>query len=363
MGRRGGPRRALALHKANALTGTKVVGDGGQQVGKIKDLLLDADQGTLSYVLITADNGSSQCVPVPWQMMLLRKDGKVARVKLSPDQFRDAPHADTSQISEKLGADQFNQRIHDYWSDKTPMAMPAHGNPIKLTELIGKSVKTPDGNRVGDIEDIVFAVQPGELIYALVSLSDQQQDQDRMAAVPFERVSARPNRDTARIDADPRSIQRMSYRADQEPDFGSRQFARRTQQQFDTDYVVYGVAVYDLPDRQRDAGTWQQSDRWSRFRRRRATGDSRSDLQGTIQSVGTFRPEQADWQSVRLKIETEDGQTRTVLVGPKERVEDRFDLERGDQVRLRGRPARIDGRRVIIARQFSMQDGSQQDDR
>ncbi|NLF29595.1 MAG: PRC-barrel domain containing protein, partial [Planctomycetes bacterium] len=80
-------------------------------------------------------------------------------------------------------------------------------------------------------------------------------------------------------------------------------------------------------------------------------------VQGTIQSVSTFQPGSGAKPGVMLTIQTQDGQTQTVHVGPQEYVQQQgVQFSEGDRIILIGAPAQHEGKEVILAALVQTQD-------
>lgn len=101
----------------------------------------------------------------------------------------------------------------------------------------------------------------------------------------------------------------------------------------------------------------QQLQGWQQFDQQFDAEQSES-FQGTIESIGTFRPAPDAAEGVRYRLRTEDGQTITVYAGPREfhqQAERRQNIQinRGDQIEVTGAPAEVDRRVVLLAQQIT----------
>jgi sporulation protein YlmC with PRC-barrel domain len=388
MQRRRSRQRVTALTKGSKLTGKQVVGPDGREIGKLKDIVIDAQQGRATFAIVCPSESGRVCKSVPWQLISLRRDGKQVRLNLRKQQFRDAPQMSPDDITEDMGSRQFNQKVTQHWRQETRGRVRLQGHPIKLSELMGKSVQSRDDKDVGDIEDVVLSVQSGRLVYALLSLKTRDdQQQQKMAVVPFEVIDPRPQKDKAQADASSQAIRRRTYEPGNEPDFSSRRLARQSEQEFDTVYLIRGYTLYipaeqarnrqqdrerqgrqqrqrDRDQRNRDQRNRDQQDRgrdrgqgtrrsWRQFRQANTDGGQKN-LQGTIQSVGTYRPSEKRWHSRRLRLKTQDGKFRTVLIGPERQIRQKdLNLHPGDEVTVKGSATKINGRKMFIASSLS----------
>jgi len=76
-------------------------------------------------------------------------------------------------------------------------------------------------------------------------------------------------------------------------------------------------------------------------------------IKGTVQSVGTFKPEGAPAGAtggLRLRVKTSDGKTVTVYAGPSWYAQqNNFSVEPGDDITITGSESRVRQRTVILA--------------
>ncbi len=74
-----------------------------------------------------------------------------------------------------------------------PRRVSQSGNFILMGSLIGGSVRTQDGEKVGQLEEIIFDADTGEVAYAVLSFIGRLSLGDRLIVVPWRRLQMDPH--------------------------------------------------------------------------------------------------------------------------------------------------------------------------
>src|SRR6056297_1351897 len=73
-------------------------------------------------------------------------------------------------------------------------------------------------------------------------------------------------------------------------------------------------------------------------------------IEGTVKSVGSFKPQTDAASGLRLKVDTKDGQSVTVYGGPKDFAMDQgLKIKRGDRISITGSKTKVDQKTAIMA--------------
>src|SRR6266513_3645339 len=92
--------------QASKIVGTKVKSSQGEEIGVIKDVVLDRNTGCMAYtVLSTGGTGtrvtaSTKTVAVPWTVYTATSDPSVMTVRVERDRVYNAPAFDYARIDE-----------------------------------------------------------------------------------------------------------------------------------------------------------------------------------------------------------------------------------------------------------------------
>jgi sporulation protein YlmC with PRC-barrel domain len=89
------PTRVLTAH---SIMGDKVVNTAGENLGDIKDLMIDLNKGCIAYAVLDYSTGflnlSSKYFAVPWQAFTVDEDRKQLVLNVDKDRLESAPGFD-----------------------------------------------------------------------------------------------------------------------------------------------------------------------------------------------------------------------------------------------------------------------------
>ncbi|HJT62063.1 MAG TPA: PRC-barrel domain-containing protein [Burkholderiales bacterium] len=159
--------------RASELIGMTAVDRQGEKLGRIRDLILGTQTGHVHYVVVTFGGllglGDRQYL-YPVQA-------------LAPGPARDqiAIQVDRKDLGERTGVDELESWLRQY----DPNANYADRRFIQASELIGKPVNDRDGERTGEIEDLVVNLGTGELRHVVVELREARRSAGSRVAFPL----------------------------------------------------------------------------------------------------------------------------------------------------------------------------------
>jgi sporulation protein YlmC with PRC-barrel domain len=222
----------------------------------------------------------------------------------------------------------------------------------RVSKIIGKDVRTSDNQSLGEIDDLVLDVGTGQVAFVVVGFGGVAGLGEKVALVPLSAIE--PRRDFVLVNADRQKIESMAFEEGNFPDLTDRQYTMRV-------YQSYGVQPYwEVYGYQGEAAGARGVSAWtpgSDYLKKFDAGSVKT-IEGTIESVGTFRPAPDAMEGLRLRVRTADGLI-SVHAGPAGFIE-RHDvsLNVGDKVRITGAKTDFSGRPVILASAICLGDKS-----
>lgn len=374
---------ALNLQRLNDLLGRKVVNQNQENLGEIEDIVLDGSHSRVAYLVLgvggVLDIGQN-LFAVPWDAFRFAEgQTQPLTLNVTADRLKEAPGFDKGNWPDMASADwrrdvdQFYERAEsdtgiDWdWDWGEDNAFEAR----KISEIIGMDVQQPDGNDIGEIENLVAEVNQGRIAYAIVSFGGFLDIGDKLAALPWNSLTVQPDQMAAITSATEDTFETVAFEEGNWPNLSDQQYAQQLHERFNEEpyWVVYGFV--DVPEEQRERMEQMREERMREQSSQRQPGERQSaaevwapdseynkhfdpqnitTIQGTIESVGTFHPGDSMAEGRRLRVRTEDGQMMVVHLGPanSDLLSD-LDLRRGQQIAVAGSKAEIDGRNVMIA--------------
>jgi sporulation protein YlmC with PRC-barrel domain len=190
----GGP----TVHTAKELVGMKVQNPQGESLGKIDDVVV-LSNGDVSYAVLSFGGVmglGDKLFAIPWGCMQTAGTGKDTYVVLGVDKERlkAAPGFDKDNWPKLLEAGWCADVDKYYANEKhAPRAIEASAKTadtltFRASELNGRNVETPTGEKLGDIKQVVLDPSNGRVNYVAVSVGGFLGIGDRIVAVPWEAI-------------------------------------------------------------------------------------------------------------------------------------------------------------------------------
>jgi sporulation protein YlmC with PRC-barrel domain len=387
------------LEKANELIGAKVINHEGERLGTVEDIVLTPQRDAISYVAISHGGFlgfGGKLHAVPWSAFEVRPQENALVLPVDEEYLNTAKafdkgnwpieadkswldatrgrhaqygeqargEADESMMAEPrpegTPAPQAYGRTEPTYTDDEAIRSPA-GADIqhrRLTQLIGMTIKNPEGADLGELENIMIDLQQGKVAYGILSVSRGFLGMDKkLAAVPWSSLTIDEQRGTAMLNADRATLQAIAFDEDNYPNFEDVQYSRDLHQRFNA--RPYWEALGFVPGEQPGRGERAMMSPWnpeSEYNKLFNSNEVKT-LHGTIESVGVFTPDGTPVSGVRLRIRTDDGQLVTVHTGPRSYLErNNIAFYHGDEITVTGAPAKVGWRDVILASQIKKGD-------
>lgn len=200
---------ASRWQKATDLMGKKVTNDANEDLGKLEDIVVDANSGRILYGVLSFGGFlgmGDKLFAIPWQSLNLSGDYKQFTLNVAKDRLKSAEGFDKDKwpnfADEKWATTTY--KYYDqppYWT--TPTASPpATGlqtrsdyqdrwnqrasNWQKASDLCGKDIRNPKDENLGTIKDIAIDPDNARLMYGILSF------RGKLFAIPWNALSMSP---------------------------------------------------------------------------------------------------------------------------------------------------------------------------
>jgi sporulation protein YlmC with PRC-barrel domain len=185
------------------------------------------------------------------------------------------------------------------------------GQLARVSDVTGTNVKNSKGENLGEIENLMIDTSSGRIAYAVIGYGGVVGMGEKYVAVPWQSVQWAPSQSVAMVNADKSTFDSLAFTGDKWPDLASSEYRQKIQGKFQSAPTgqVYG---YVAPTGEQRTKAWSNDSKYNKMFKT----DAMTKIDGTIQSVGTFRPEPGAEPGLRLRIQTSDNQTMIVHAGP-----------------------------------------------
>jgi sporulation protein YlmC with PRC-barrel domain len=201
---------ASRWQKATDLRGKKVTNDKAEDLGRIEDIVTDANSGRIQYAVLSFGGIlglGDKYFAIPWPSLELSGDSKAFVLNVDKDRLQNAegfpkdhwPNFADPQFATRT-YEYYNQE--PYWQHASDTSTPAaestggqdrdsdrqHWNqPMtawqKTSDLVGKEVRTAQTDDVGKLSDLAIDPDNGRILYGVLSF------RGKLFAIPWSALS------------------------------------------------------------------------------------------------------------------------------------------------------------------------------
>ena len=360
--------RIEPLQCAKELLGTNVKNQHGVLIGSVEDVIVNGNKNTVSYIIISSDG---KFYPVKWSAFNITD--KNLELNIAREQLLQAPVI-TSIDTALLSSPYFENKVRSFYSEKIStmknigageravgwMKEKAHEmagreespRAYKCREILGLPIRDVQGKDMAKLDNIIFDIHHGSIAYGLARFGGFLGAGTRTSAVPWTAITLKPAEGYVMVNADKAALLAAEVKNRDLSKLNEAGFAREIHQNFDrTPYwEVFGfeppVERVPMTMKERAKDAWSaDSDYNSKFDPENVIA-----FEGTVKSVGTFRPAEGAIAGLELKVETADGETLVVHAGPhKHYLKQDIRFEIGDRINVTGSEIQLADKNVIMS--------------
>lgn len=188
----------MAMHgeilKASSMKGRDILNASNKKIGDIEELAIDEARGRIAYAIVDLDGTVDRDIVVPWAA--LRHEAAGCRIDVQGARGLEGAPVYTANAWPTMVNEEYGRPISEYYG------VPAYGSDkslpqgtaftmIKLSDVVGMDIKSPTGDNLGEIEDLVLNPENGEIAYAALSFGGFLGFNDKLFAVPWDALAAR----------------------------------------------------------------------------------------------------------------------------------------------------------------------------
>lgn len=182
--------------RAKQLIGMKVHNAQGEDLGEVKDLIVDTNNERVHYAVLsfggTAGLGT-KLFAYPVSLFSPDADGKKLTLKVDKERLKVAPGFARDQWpnwnSDAYRAE-LDRQLKRFGAKAHPQSPSEH--LARASELIGKDVKDRDGKKVGEMQDLVVDLGKGRVHYAVLDFDKAWSTEDKLLPVSFKSFRLSP---------------------------------------------------------------------------------------------------------------------------------------------------------------------------
>ena len=190
---------AFPLAKMQDVLGQSVTTSQGKEVGRIENVILDAATGDALYVVVTSGGVvglGSTLRTLPWGVVQAAADRQAFQLQIEAETFTRAPHFDPDSWPD-MEDRHWVDAIQVYYGRAPRLGprLPADTSEpvaqgprpvLRAKSVVQGQVMNPQGQRLGEIEDVVLDVTTGKVAYAVLAFKRFPRPGEKWFALPWQ---------------------------------------------------------------------------------------------------------------------------------------------------------------------------------
>jgi len=178
---------AVRNMRASNLIGKEVHNAQNENLGDIKDLVVDLNNGRVHYVVLSFGGFlglGDKNFAFPMTAFRASGDKDTLILDIDKERLKKAPGFERAK-SPDWNNPEYRAQVDRYFGDMYRVQPSANARMVRASELIGKNLDGADGRDAGEIQDLVVSLTDGKVRYAVVSLDKNWGPEDRRYALPL----------------------------------------------------------------------------------------------------------------------------------------------------------------------------------
>ncbi len=247
------PARNIRLSQ---LVGKDVRNAQGEDLGDIKDVIIDVNNSRVHYVVLSFGGFlgmGNKLFAYPVRAFSLAADKDELILNVAKERLKDAPGFEADRYP-NFEAAVYRDRVDNYFGK--PLAIEPRPNMrlVRSGELIGKDVNGANGRDLGEIQDVVLNMANGNVQYAVLEFDQSWSLNDKLFAFPL-----RSFKQGARVSED-WMLNISKDTLNNVPGFDKKAWPDMKDPKWNADVDRYLVTVVALPSTTNDA-MWNRLDK------------------------------------------------------------------------------------------------------
>ena len=173
--------------RASTVIGKNVENAQGDNLGEIKDLIVDIGNQRVHYAVLAAGGTlglGDKLFAYPISAFKPQADGDKLVLNVDKDRLKNAPGFDKDKWPDWTD-NRYRGEVDRYFKSDTAKAVPRGARMVRATELIGKNVNDRSGKDAGEIEDVVVNMNSGRVSYAVLDFDKAWSPDDKLLPMPM----------------------------------------------------------------------------------------------------------------------------------------------------------------------------------
>jgi sporulation protein YlmC with PRC-barrel domain len=221
---------AFRLMRASQLMGKNVENPKGENLGEIKDLVIDVNNERVFYAILEFGGflGLGEklfAYPVRYFNPTSANTDKLV-LNVDKEKLKAAPGFARDSWPDWLT---YGKKVDQYYGETVKLKPVANQKLIRASELIGKDVDDRVGKDMGEIDDLVINMNTSKIQYAVLEFDQSWNLNDKLISLPLRSFTYVADNQDLMLNLDKESIDtKRAYQKDSWPDINDENYRVET---------------------------------------------------------------------------------------------------------------------------------------
>jgi sporulation protein YlmC with PRC-barrel domain len=236
--------------RVSKLIGKDVRNSQGEDLGDIKDLVVDVNNGKVHYVVLSFGGFlglGDKLFAFPTRAFDPAHDKDELVLRVDKQKLENAPGFESSAYPD-WNSPNYRNQVDKYFGSDMAMPSPDDMRLVRATDLIGQDVNDPAGKDLGEINDIVVNMNNGDVRYAVLEFDKSWSLDNKLFAFPLTKFDREPQGDELVLDISKQALASV-------PGFDENNWPNVNDPRWvaDVDRYLVATAAVPLPSAANDA--------------------------------------------------------------------------------------------------------------
>lgn len=181
-------RAAMREMRLSQLIGKDIRNAQGEDLGDIKDVIIDVNNGRVHYVVLSFGGFlglGDKLFAYPARSFTPASNKDELILNVAKERLKDAPGFESNKYPD-FGTADYRERVDSYFGPTVKIETRPNMRLIRGSELLGKNVNGANGRDLGEIEDVVINMANGNVRYAVLAFDQSWSLNDKLFAFPLQ---------------------------------------------------------------------------------------------------------------------------------------------------------------------------------
>jgi sporulation protein YlmC with PRC-barrel domain len=221
--------------RASKIIGANVENANGDDIGEIKDMMVDARNERVRYVVLSHGGVlgiGDKLFAYPMSMVETKgADSDKLVMNVNKEKLDKAPGFDRDKWPDFASNGKYSGQVDQYYGASARHDGEKAGNLVRASDLIGKNFDDANGKDAGEIEDLIVDSTSGNVEYAIVDFDDSwaKKTDGKLVAIPLSNITVSGDKnDKLVIQTSPDRIDMShAFASNDWPDFSNPSWAQQ----------------------------------------------------------------------------------------------------------------------------------------